>query len=299
MSADIVFIKNINDYNEYSKIKPVRYRLNSKVKFICSCCGNESIKCFKSLTTSFLCKICQNRQAQLRNSVKLKKKQTNLEKYGVENTFQSNEKKNIIKQTCLQKYGVENPHQNKEIIEKTKETCFKRFGYSSPAKAPEIKQKIKNACLERYGVDNYVKTKEYKIKTHNTLLKRYNKDSLYSSKSEKSLYDFIKLNYNGIIIQDDRDILNGKELDIYLPDIGIAFEYDGTYWHADDRFYNEADMIRSHKVYDIWQKDKEKDLLCEKLGIILVRIKEYDWINNNDYENQRILDILYNYSLQK
>lgn len=299
MSADIVFIKDINDYNEYSKIKPVRYRLNSKVKFICSCCGNESIKCFKALTTSFLCKICQNRHAQLRNNVKLKKKQTNLEKYGVENTFQSDEKKNIIKQTCLQKYGVENPHQNKEIIEKTKEICFKRFGYDVPAKAPEIKQKIKNTCLEKYGVDNYVKTKEYKAKTHNTLLKRYSKDSLYSSKEEKILYDFIKLNYNGIIIQDDRDILNGKELDIYLPDIGIAFEYDGTYWHADDRFYNENDMIRSHKVCDIWQKDKEKDLLCEEHNIKLCRIKEYDWINNNNYEKQRILDILYNYCLQK
>ena len=34
MSDDIVFIKNENDYNEYSKLKPVRQRLNSKVKFI-------------------------------------------------------------------------------------------------------------------------------------------------------------------------------------------------------------------------------------------------------------------------
>ena len=127
----------------------------------------------------------------------------------------------------MQKYGVENPQQNREIIEKTKETCFKRFGYNVPVKVPEIKQKIKNTCLERYGVDNYVKTKEYKVKTHNTLLKRYNKDSLYSSKAEKLLYDFIKLNYNGIIIQDDRDTLRGKELDIYLPDIGIAFDGDG------------------------------------------------------------------------
>lgn len=38
-------------------------------------------------------------------------------------------------------------------------------------------------------------------------------------------------------------------------------------------------LIGSHKVCDIWQKDKEKDLLCETLGIKLIRIKEYDWDN--------------------
>lgn len=30
---------------------------------------------------------------------------------------------------------------------------------------------------------------------------------------------------------------------------------------------------------EIWEKDKEKDLICESLGIKLIRIKEYDWDN--------------------
>lgn len=30
---------------------------------------------------------------------------------------------------------------------------------------------------------------------------------------------------------------------------------------------------------EIWEKDKEKDLLCKSKGIKLIRIKEYDWDN--------------------
>ena len=76
MSDDIVFIKDENDYNEYSKLRPVFQRLNSKVKFICTCCHNESIKCFKSLKIPFLCKSCQNKISQLNPKTKEKKRQT-------------------------------------------------------------------------------------------------------------------------------------------------------------------------------------------------------------------------------
>jgi hypothetical protein len=48
------------------------------------------------------------------------RKKTNLEKYGVENPFQSEEIKGKIKNANLEKYGVENPQQNKNIKEKTK-----------------------------------------------------------------------------------------------------------------------------------------------------------------------------------
>lgn len=54
-----------------------------------------------------------------------------------------------------------------------------------------------------------------------------------------------------------RDILpSKKELDIYIPELKVAVEYDGVCWHQDI------------------QKDKDKDLECANLGITLYRIRE-------------------------
>ena len=49
----------------------------------------------------------------------------------------------------------------------------------------------------------------------------------------------------------------GFELDIYIPDLKIAVEYDGGYWHK-----------------DTIEKDLEKNKKCKELGIKLYRIRE-------------------------
>jgi ribosomal protein L34E len=61
----------------------------------------------------------------------------------------------------------------------------------------------------------------------------YNENS--KSKQEESLYQFIKEIYNGKINKNDRKTINPLEIDIVLPDVGIAFEYDGLYWHSTDK----------------------------------------------------------------
>jgi hypothetical protein len=54
------------------------------------------------------------------------------------------------------------------------------------------------------------------------------------SNQERELRDFITENCpDEWIIYNDRTILEGKELDIVLPDRGLAFEYNGSYWHSD------------------------------------------------------------------
>ena len=104
--------------------------------------------------------------------------------------------------------------------------------------------------------------------------------------------EYIKLIYDKQIIENDRNVLNGKELDIYLPDMRIGIEFDGTFWHADPRFYEENCLIGYRFAKDIWQRDKEKDILCESYGIRLIRIKEYDWRNNRDMVKTELLNII-------
>lgn len=83
-----------------------------------------------------------------------KRKETCLEKYGVDSPKKVEEfiEKGI--QTCLKKYGTENPQQNIEIRQKTIETCQERYGGPAPASSQEIQSKMKKTTNDRYGVDN-------------------------------------------------------------------------------------------------------------------------------------------------
>ena len=100
-------------------------------------------------------------------------KKTCLEKYGVENAFQSTEAQEKHKQTCLRKYGVENVSQASEFKEKKKQTSLLRYGVENPNQSQEVKDRIKATCLERYGVENFLQSTEAKEKYKSTCLERY------------------------------------------------------------------------------------------------------------------------------
>ena len=55
-----------------------------------------------------------------------------------------------------------------------------------------------------------------------------------------------------------RDQTFGVELDIYVPSLNTAIEYDGAYWHKDKL-----------------EKDNAKDAVCKENGIRLIRIREH------------------------
>ena len=97
---------------------------------------------------------------------------------------------------------------------------------------------------------------------------------------ESSLYEFIRQNYKGDIKLSDRTILNGKELDIYIPDLNLSFEFNGLYWHSE---------LYKDKKYHI-----DKTNGCLKNGINLIHIWEDDWDNKNDIAKSIILNKLGN-----
>ena len=88
-----------------------------------------------------------------------------------------------------------------------------------------------------------------------------------TSKGEKEVANFVKSIYSGVIIENDRTILNPKELDIYLPEIGFAVEYNGDYWHS-------KKPVGYHRA---------KTAGCESRGIKLIHIWESDWKSNKEY----------------
>jgi hypothetical protein len=98
------------------------------------------------------------------------------------------------------------------------------------------------------------------------------------SSAEKDLVKFILANYSGWNIVGDRTILEGKELDLVLPDLGLAFEFNGDYWHS-DKFID--------KTYHL-----EKTQKVEELDYQLIHVPEYLWQTKRGIWESRILNIL-------
>ena len=90
-----------------------------------------------------------------------------------------------------------------------------------------------------------------------------------SSKPEIELQNFIKsIGYN--ILTNVRDIISPNELDIFIPFLNKAIEFNGMYWHYSKIYFIPGDhaiksnMCRQkgikllHLREDLWKKDKEK-----------------------------------------
>jgi len=102
-----------------------------------------------------------------------KRKQTNLERYSVENPTQLKKMQEKIKQTNIDRYGVENPMQSEEIKAKAKKTNLERYGTENVFQSSVIKEKIKQTNLNRYDVEHPMYSKEIKEKVKETNVKRY------------------------------------------------------------------------------------------------------------------------------
>jgi hypothetical protein len=222
--------------------------------------------------------------------VQQKSKQTLKKNWGVENPTESEDllskridsfKRNIdsykesYKKTSLERYGVDHPWKNKEIHDKTIEKFYKNY-------KERIQDKIKDTKFQFIEFNKNEITNlifkcpdcelNFSINTYQFYFRSNNKLNICtecfpisenSSISQIELYNFIKNNYNGEISQNIKSIISPYELDIFLPEINLAFEFNGVYW------YSEKFKSREYHL--------NKFRLCEEKNIKLINIWEDDW----------------------
>ena len=99
-----------------------------------------------------------------------------------------------------------------------------------------------------------------------------------TSAGEENMAEFVKSIYSGWVELNDRSILEGKELDIVIPDLGIAFEYNGTYWHQ-EKFKG--------KNYHL-----DKTEAVESFGYRLIHVNENEWLEKQEIVKSRIKSLL-------
>ena len=216
--------------------------------------------------------------------------------------------KKIKEDKSYEKYGTKAPGMNLDVKEKMIKTNQERYGGNSPKNNQEIinkslksfrKTKI-NKNLEKYknlniinidydnhifkfhcnkghdfDIDMYSFRNRKKINTEIcTICNPIN--SFSNSGQELQLREFIE-KYNNKILYNDRNII-GKELDIYLSDLKLAFEFNGVYWH------NELYKGNNYHL--------EKTELCERNNIKLIHVYQDDWMYKQEIVKSRILNLL-------
>jgi hypothetical protein len=91
------------------------------------------------------------------------------------------------------------------------------------------------------------------------------------SGEELELIDFVNEVYSGEIRTSNRSILDGRELDIYLPDLNLAIEYNGLYSHSYKPWETKECLIKGPNYH------LSKTIDCEKQGIRLIHIFSDEW----------------------
>ena len=100
------------------------------------------------------------------------------------------------------------------------------------------------------------------------------------SNDETEIYDFIcMLIGKEKVALHDRSVLDGYEIDIYIPSKKVGIEYNGLYWHSE--------IFGKDKYYHLRKLEK-----CQEKGIKLIQIFEDEYKNNKGLIFEKISYIL-------
>ena len=101
-----------------------------------------------------------------------------------------------------------------------------------------------------------------------------------ASNPENEIYDYIiGLIDTCEVVRNNRKLLDGHEIDIYIPSLKIGFEYDGLYWHS------EAEG--KFKDYHISKTEN-----ANSKGIRLIHIFEDEWLEHKEIILNKIKHII-------
>jgi len=143
-------------------------------------------------------------------------------------------------------------------------TQLKEF-YDSGLTCEEIAEKLSST---KSTVSRWLSFHEIETRSSNSYERKINK----VSQQENDLVEFIQRIYDGKIKTSNRSILNGQELDIYIPEKNIAIEYNGLYSHSYKPWETKESLIKG-KSYHL-----NKTIKCQNQGIQLLHIFSDEWL---------------------
>lgn len=235
------------------------------------------------------------------------KKTSNI-RYGVDYPMNNDLIKKKQQNILLDKYGFTTPLKNESVLEKSLNTMINRYGHAYSMQVDSIKNKIitnskitkkekiinnSNNIIDIDYVNNIYRVfcdscrNIFEITPHIFILRSKYKTTIcticneldsHKSGMEDKLVDFIRSKYNGEIVLNSRKVIPPFEIDIFIPEFNIAFEFNGLYWHSE---------LFKDKLYHFNKSD-----MCEENGIRLIHVWEDDWVYKSEIVKSMILNRL-------
>jgi hypothetical protein len=146
---------------------------------------------------------------------------------------------------------------------------------------------ITNTHLETHNMS----IDEYKVRHGETFSKNYLGDCVnylnkgrenitqnFTSKAQNEINEYIKsLGFETLM--NNKKLLQGVEIDIYVPSCNVGFEYNGLFWHSE--------KMGKGKDYHIGKQN-----LAKEKGLKLYHIFSDEWLNNENIVKNRIKHLL-------
>lgn len=133
---------------------------------------------------------------------------------------------------------------------------------------------------KKYGIQDYASV-DFKKNSRGILAEAAKKiKKSYVSKPEKDLKYFISNELSLNIKSNDKNLLEGVELDIVIPDKKICIEFNGNLYHSEN-------YGRKKRFFHLNKTD-----LCKEKGYKLIHIMEDEWFLKNNIVKEKLKNIL-------
>lgn len=260
---------------------------------VCPICGKPVP--FMSMGRGYR-EFCSGGCRNVSTAVKERRERTSIRNHGTANPMQSAEVRKKMKRTCMERYGTDNVFRSDEVKDKSRKTCLERYGNEYACRTEGIKRKISESrrahilcnnadimdIIPGESVDTYIMKcpdpectmctdRQFRIASNvlydrvrlgtDTCTVRYPVGVHIKNTGLERFVSDILDEHNIAYETNNRTILSGKELDIFIPSRRIAIECNGIYWHS---------LHDSEYHYSKWK-------VCRDKGIQLLSIWE-DWI---------------------
>jgi hypothetical protein len=224
---------------------------------------------------------CSKKCVAESDSRKIKTAKTNLERYG-HTTSLCNAQVKRKSIATLRKNNGDNSLINPGQLKRGKATLVANW-YAQLVNDPERN----GNCKPLFTLDEYIKCgrvysnykfqclkcdhifHDYLYNGHSPSCDHCNDTIIKKSKYEDEIIQFIRTFYTGKILNSNRSVLKRLELDIYLPELNLAIEFNGLYWHSE--------AAGKDKNYHLLKTE-----LCEQQGIQLLHIFHNEWEYKKD-----------------
>lgn len=226
-----------------------------------------------------------------------KRKLTNIEKYGDEFSFRSEIVKEKIRKTNLERYGIEVAVKNEEVRKRLSESVKRGKNKQTILNHDDIIEVLDSTfivkcdddciCGGSYEIPKHIYFQRNAVGVDKCVVRNPIKSKC---EMENEFVNYVRSIYDGEITIHNRKVLSGKEIDLYLPDLEIGFEFNGDYWHSNPLFSKYTDDC----VSECWEKDMNKQYLASTANISLFPIWEYEWIEHTDSVKCYVMNIIRN-----